>query len=420
MSNEPTKTEVITLGCRLNAFESEVVRGHAAAAGLTNTYIVNTCAVTAEAERQARQTIRRLRRKRPDGTIIVSGCAAQINPNAFAAMPEVDWVLGNEEKLRAESYILNPETGRVFVSDIMETRKITGHLIPGFGSRTRSFIQIQQGCNHRCTFCIIPFGRGNSRSVPIGFLANQVRGLVRKDYKEFVLTGVDISSYGSDLPGRPSLGEMVRRLLDQVPQIERLRLSSLDPAVTDDPLVSVFADEPRLMPHIHLSIQAGNDTILKRMKRRHSRGNVIELCERLRRARPDLVLGADIIAGFPTETDTMFEDTLKLIDVAGLTYLHVFPYSARKGTPAASMPPVPKALCKERAAILRKKGDSAKIKFFDQLIGSNANVLSEAKGHGYTEHYAPVIIREEPDAGYIHQVRITGRMNQTLTAELLP
>ena len=420
MSNEPTKAEVITLGCRLNAFESEVVRGHAAAAGLTNTYIVNTCAVTAEAERQARQTIRRLRRKRPDGTIIVSGCAAQINPDAFAAMPEVDWVLGNEEKLRAESYILNPETGRVFVSDIMETRKITGHLISGFGSRTRSFIQIQQGCNHRCTFCIIPFGRGNSRSVPIGFLANQVRGLVRKDYKEFVLTGVDISSYGSDLPGRPSLGEMVRRLLDQVPQIERLRLSSLDPAVTDDPLVSVFADEPRLMPHIHLSIQAGNDTILKRMKRRHSRGNVIELCERLRRARPDLVLGADIIAGFPTETDTMFEDTLKLIDVAGLTYLHVFPYSVRKGTPAASMPLVPKALCKERAAILRKKGDSAKVKFFDQLIGSNANVLSEAKGHGYTEHYAPVIIREEPDAGYIHQVRITGRMNQTLTAELLP
>jgi len=420
MSTRDTKLEVITLGCRLNAFESEVIRGQAAAVGLTNTYIVNTCAVTAEAERQARQTIRRLRRKRPDGVIIVSGCAAQINPKAFAAMPEVDRVLGNEEKLKAESYIPTPESSRVLISDIMEVRKTAGHLIAGFGTRTRAFVQVQQGCSHRCTFCIIPFGRGNSRSVPMSFLTHQVRRLAHNGYKEFVLTGVDISSYGDDLPGKPSLGQMVRRLLDQVPQIKRLRLSSLDPAVTDDALISVLADDPRLMPHIHLSVQAGNNTILKRMKRRHNSTDVIEVSEQLRRARPDLVLGADIIAGFPTETDKMFEDTLKLIDIAGLTYLHVFPYSPRHGTPAASMPVVPKALRKERSAILREKGETVKSIFFDQLVGSNASVLSEAKGRGYTEHYAPVKLREELNAGHIHQVKITGYMNQILTTELLP
>lgn len=420
MKSRPVaKAEVITLGCRLNAFESEVIRGHVEAAGLDNTYVVNTCAVTAEAERQARQQIRRLRRMHPDGTIIVSGCAAQIDPNAFASMPEVDRVLGNEEKLNAENYLLTSERDQFLVSNIMETRKIPGHVITGFGSRTRAFVQVQQGCNHRCTFCIIPFGRGNSRSVPIGFLVDQTRSLARKGYKEFVLTGIDISSYGGDLPGRPSLGQMVHSLLIQVPHIERLRLTSLDPAVIDDSLVAVLAEEPRLMPHLHLSVQAGNDTILKRMKRRHNRSDVIDVCNRLRRARPDLVLGADIIAGFPTETDKMFEDTLSLIDVAGLTYLHVFPYSPRNETPAASMPPVPKSLRKERAAMLRKKGEDTKSNFLDQLIGSMANVLCEAEGQGYTEHYAPVKLRDKQGVGLIHKVKITGRNNQILTADLL-
>ena len=414
------KSEVITLGCRLNKFESEIINGHVEAADLNNTYIINTCAVTCEAVRQARQEIRSLRRKKPDGKIIVTGCAAQIDPHSFSMMPEVDLVLGNEEKLNAENYILDTKQDQVFVSDIMKSTKISGHSISRFRSRTRALIQVQQGCDHRCTFCIIPFGRGNSRSIPPDFLIDQIRNLTRNGHKEFVLTGVDISSYGHDFAEESTLGKMVFCLLDQVPTLERLRLSSLDPAVIDEALISSLAEYPRLMPHLHLSVQSGNDIILKRMKRRHNRRNVADLCDRIRRVRPDIIFGADLIAGFPTETEEMFQDTLKLVDEAGLTYLHVFPYSPRDGTPAVSMPQVPIGLRKERSKRLREKGNLAKTIYFDQLLGSKANVLIEEKGRGYTEHYAPVQISQKLESGSIHRLRITGHNNQILSAELLP
>ena len=389
------KSEIITLGCRLNKFESEIINGHVEAADLNNTYIVNTCAVTCEAVRQARQEIRSLRRKRPDGKIIVTGCAAQIDPHSFSMMPEVDLVLGNEEKLNPENYVLDTMQDQVRVSDIMKSREISGHLISGFRSRTRALIQVQQGCDHRCTFCIIPFGRGNSRSIPPDFLIDQIRNLTRNGHKEFVLTGVDISSYGHDFAEKSTLGEMVSCLLDQVPTLERLRLSSLDPAVIDEALISALAEY-------------------------HNRRNVANLCDRIRRVRPDIVFGADLIAGFPTETEEMFQDTLKLVDEAGLTYLHVFPYSPRDGTPAVSMPQVPIGLRKERSKRLREKGNLAKTIYFDQLLGSKAIVLIEEKGRGYTEHYAPVQISQKLESGYIHRLRITGHNNQILSAELLP
>ena len=392
---------------------------HANTAGLENTHIINTCAVTAEAERQARQAIRKLRRDHPQTTIIVSGCAAQINPDAFANMPEVDRVMGNEEKLKADAYLSVPNQSAVQVSNIMEVREIAGHLVNGFESRTRAFVQIQQGCDHRCTFCIIPYGRGNSRSVPLGFLTDQVRHLVNSGYREIVLTGVDISSYGRDLPGSPSLGNMCDRLLGHVPELERLRLSSLDPAEIDEDLIRLIEHEPRLMPHLHLSVQAGSDIILKRMKRRHSRQNVIDLCLQARDIRPDIVFGADIIVGFPTETEDNFQATLDLVDEAGLTYLHVFPYSAREGTPAARMPLLPKAVRKERSIRLREKGDAAKNAFFNSLIGSTANVLSETGGRGYTEQFAPVRLFGEIGTGNLATVRITGRAGEDLSAERL-
>ena len=414
------KSETITLGCRLNKFESEIINEHIEAADLNNTYIVNTCAVTNEAVRQARQEIRSLRRKRPDGKIIVTGCAAQIDPNSFSMMPEVDLVFGNEEKLNPENYVLDTMPDQVRVSDIMKTREIPGHLISGFRSRTRALIQIQQGCDHRCTFCIIPFGRGNSRSIPPDFLIDQIQNLTRNGYKEFVLTGVDISSYGHDFAEKSTLGKMVCCLLDQVPALERLRLSSLDPAVIDEALIMALAEYPRLMPHLHLSVQSGNDIILKRMKRRHNRKNVADLCERIRRVRPDIVFGADLISGFPTETDKMFQDTMSLVDDAGLTYLHVFPYSPRDGTPAGKMPQVPISLRKERSKRLREKGNNAKTKYFDQLLGSKASVLIEEKGRGYTQHCAPVQILQKLESGCIHRLRITGHNNQILSAESLP
>ena len=419
MADRMTKTDITTFGCRLNAFESEVMLAHATSAGLKNTYIVNTCAVTVEAERQARQAIRKLRRDHPQGTIIVSGCAAQINPDSFDNMPEVDRVMGNEEKLRADAYLSLPKQDAVQVSDIMQVKEIAGHLVSGFESRTRAFVQIQQGCDHRCTFCIIPYGRGNSRSVPLGFLADQVRDLVVAGHREIVLTGVDISSYGRDLPGSTSLGNMCNRLLDQVPELDRLRLSSLDPAVIDENLIRLIEHEPRLMPHLHLSVQAGSDLILKRMKRRHTRQDVIDLCRHVRAKRPDMVFGADIIVGFPTETEDDFQATLDLVDEAGLTYLHVFPYSVREGTPAARMPLLPKTVRKQRSARLREKGDAAKTAFFDSLIKTTARVLSETGGRGYTEHYAPVRLSAALEPGQITDVRITGHADQTLSAEHL-
>ncbi|HMA14319.1 MAG TPA: tRNA (N(6)-L-threonylcarbamoyladenosine(37)-C(2))-methylthiotransferase MtaB, partial [Kiloniellaceae bacterium] len=332
---------ILTFGCRLNAYESEVMRGHAEAAGLDDAIIVNTCAVTGEAERQARQAIRKARRENPTAQIIVTGCAAQIDPAGFAAMAEVDRVLGNEEKLHAESF-LDAGAPRVAVNDIMAVKETAPQLIAGFAERTRAFVQVQQGCDHRCTFCIIPYGRGNSRSVPLGEVVRQVRTLVEQGTAEVVLTGVDITSYGGGLPGQPKLGQMVRRLLAQVPELKRLRLSSLDAIELDADLKRLVAEEERLMPHLHLSLQAGDDMILKRMKRRHLRADSIRFCEEVRRLRPDIVFGADIIAGFPTETEEMFENSLRIVNECGLTHLHVFPFSPRKGTPAARMPQVPR------------------------------------------------------------------------------
>ncbi|PPR19488.1 MAG: Threonylcarbamoyladenosine tRNA methylthiotransferase MtaB, partial [Alphaproteobacteria bacterium MarineAlpha10_Bin2] len=331
-----SRAEIITFGCRLNAFESEIMRGHADAAALENAVIFNTCAVTAEAERQARQAIRKARREQPHARIIVTGCAAQIDPARYAAMPEVDRVIGNAEKLEARSFLPANETA-IAVNDIMSVRATAPHLIAGFEGRARAFVQVQNGCDHRCTFCIIPYGRGNNRSVALGDIVAQARALVAGGTSELVLTGVDLSSYGRDLPGAPSLGQAVRRLLAAVPELKRLRLSSLDPAAIDPDLKRLLAEEPRLMPHIHLSVQAGHDMILKRMKRRHDRADILRLAAELRALRPDIALGADLIAGFPTESDEMFAGSLRLVEEAGLTWLHVFPYSPRDGTPAARM-----------------------------------------------------------------------------------
>jgi len=411
-SAQARQPQIVTFGCRLNAFESEVMRAHARAAGLGDAVIVNTCAVTAEAERQARQAIRRARRENPGARLIVTGCAAQIDPASFAAMPEVDRVLGNAEKLRPESFA--PEaTARVAAGDIMAVRETAGHLIAGFAERTRAFVQVQQGCGHRCTFCIIPFGRGNSRSVPAGEVVAQVRRLVANGTAEVVLTGVDITSYGADLPGRPPLGQLVRRLLALVPELPRLRISSIDAVEIDDDLLRLLAEEPRLMPHLHLSLQSGDNLILKRMKRRHSRAQAVALCDRLRRARPDVVLGADLIAGFPTESEAMFENTLALVADCDLTYLHVFPYSVRPGTPAARMPQVPAAQRKARAARLRAAGDAALARFLAARVGGTAQVLVERPGLGRSEHYAPVAL-DGGTPGEIVTARIIGAGADTL------
>ena len=403
--------EIVTFGCRLNLFESEVIRGHLAGAGLDNVVVVHSCAVTAEAERQARQAIRRAKRARPEARVVVTGCAAQIDPARFAAMPEVAHVVGNEAKLRAATWqgLFAPDGARVVVDDVMAVRETAGHLVEGFDGRTRAFVQIQQGCDHRCTFCVIPFGRGNSRSVPVGEVVAQARLLVERGYAELVLTGVDLTSYGRDLPGRPTLGQLCRRLLALVPDLPRLRLSSLDPAEIDADLRRLLAEEPRLMPHVHLSVQAGDTLMLKRMKRRHTREHVVRLGAELRALRPDIVLGADLIAGFPTETEAMFRSTLDLIDEAGLTFLHVFPYSRRAGTPAARMPQVPKPERKERAARLRAAGAAALGSFLEGEVGRTRSVLTEADGAGHTEHFAAVRFETAaPPAGRILTSTVTG------------
>ncbi len=389
MNAPPAEPRVITFGCRLNAYESEVMRGHARAQGLSDAVIVNTCAVTKEAERQARQAIRRARRDHPGARIIVTGCAAQIDPAAYAAMPEVDQVVGNEEKLKAQTFAPGDHP-RVSVNDIMSVRETAGHLIHGFQGRTRAFVQVQQGCDHRCTFCIIPYGRGNSRSVPVGEVVAQVRALVAADTAEVVLTGVDITDFGKDLPGCPTLGQLARRILTLVPELPRLRLSSVDALELDEDVLRLLAEEPRLMPHLHLSLQSGHDLILKRMKRRHLRADAVALCRRVRGLRPEVVFGADLIAGFPTESDAMFEATLSLVDDCGLTYLHVFPYSPRPGTPAARMPQVPAGLRKARAAQLRAAGAAAFERFLAGRIGATERVLVERPGFGHSEHFAPV------------------------------
>ena len=397
--------EILTFGCRLNAFESEVIRGHALAAELADTVIVNTCAVTAEAERQARQAIRRMRRMRPDARIIVTGCAAQIDPERFAAMREVDRVLGNEEKLKPESYRI--DAPRVAVGDIMALKETAAHLIDGFVHRARAFIEVQQGCDHRCTFCIIPFGRGNSRSVPMGEIVRQTRILVESGFREIVLTGVDLTGFGADLPGSPGLGQLCRRLLALVPELPRLRLSSLDPVEIDDELWRLIAEEPRLLPHLHLSLQAGDDLTLKRMKRRHTRAEALATCARARELQPGIALGADLIAGFPTEDETMFQNTLDLVDAARLDYVHVFPFSPRPGTPAARMPQVSRATVRERAARLRAAGAASLAQALAARVGQKAAVLIEQSGFGRTEHYAPVRFEGEGDIGSVVRVALT-------------
>jgi threonylcarbamoyladenosine tRNA methylthiotransferase MtaB len=407
--------DVVTFGCRLNAAESEVIRREAAAAGVRETVVVNTCAVTGEAVRQARQTVRKLRRERPDARLVVTGCAAQSDPEVFAAMPEVDRVLGNEEKLSRAAWSALDAAPRVSVDDIMTVRHAALHRIDGIEGHTRAFLQVQNGCDHRCTFCVIPFGRGNSRSVPIDDVVAQARRLVDAGRREIVLTGVDITSY-APVSERPGLGLLVKRLLRDVPEVERLRLSSIDSVEADDDLLDAVANEPRLMPHLHLSLQHGDDLILKRMKRRHSRADAIAFCERVRRLRPDMVFGADIIAGFPTETEAMFARSLDLVDACGLTHVHVFPFSPRPGTPAARMPQVAHEAIKDRARRLRGKGEAALRRHLDGEIGARRRVLTEAGGLARTPQFTPVRLGTPAAPGTILDVSIVSHDGRRLLA----
>jgi len=414
---------LLTLGCRLNTYESELMRTHARNAGLGDAIIVNTCAVTGEAVRQARQTIRRLRRDNPQTRIIATGCAAQIDPEGFAAMGEVDYVVGNADKLLATTFsdIARDRSERLRVNDIMSVRETAGHMISGFTGRARAYVQVQNGCDHRCTFCIIPYGRGPSRSVPAGHVISEIRGLVDNGYREVVLTGVDMTSYGADLPGAPKLGWLVRQILRHVPDLDRLRLSSIDQVEVDDDLMRALAQEDRLMPHLHLSLQAGDDMILKRMKRRHLRDDAIRFCQTARALRPDVVFGADLIAGFPTETEAMFANSLDIVDACGLTYGHVFPFSPRQGTPAAKMPQLPRDTIKSRAQRLRDAFRPALSRHLDGQIGLTADVLVERPGLGRTQQFTEVTFEgADTEAGAIVPVVIDRHDGTRLQGRLAP
>ena len=410
-----------TLGCRLNAYETEAMKELAEAAGVEGAVVVNTCAVTAEAVRKAKQEIRRLARENPGAPVIVTGCAAQTEPETFAAMPEVTRVIGNHEKMQAETWrSFRPadfigETEKVQVNDIMAVKETAGHLIDGFG-RHRAYVQVQNGCDHRCTFCIIPYGRGNSRSVPAGVVVEQIQRLVDKGFLEVVLTGVDLTSWGADLPGAPRLGDLVMRILRLVPDLVRLRISSIDSIEADENLMLAIATEPRLMPHLHLSLQAGDDMILKRMKRRHLRDDAIRFCEEARRLRPDMIFGADIIAGFPTETEEMFENSVKLVTDCDLTFLHVFPFSARKGTPAAKMPRVPGDQIKARAARLRAAGEAALARHLASQEGATHRILTESPRMGRTEQFTEVNFTTDQPEGALVTARIIGSVQDRLLA----
>ena len=406
--------EIISFGCRLNTAESEAMR--AIAAGEDDLVIVNSCAVTAEAVRQAGQAIRRARRARPDARILVTGCAAQIEPERFAAMAEVDEVVGNREKLGAA--LLAADGPRVRVSDIMRVRETAPHLATGFATRARAFVEVQNGCDHRCTFCVIPYGRGNSRSAPAGEVVEQVRRLAAQGYREVVLTGVDITSWGQDLPGGPTLGQLVGRILRLAPELERLRLSSIDAAEIDPDLMRCLADEPRLMPHLHLSLQAGDDMILKRMKRRHLRADALKLIAEVRAVRPETAFGADLIAGFPTETDEMFENTLSLVAEAGLSFLHVFPFSPRPGTPAARMPQLERAVVKARAERLRAAGDAALARHLDRQVGRTLTGLVEREGLARAEDFTEIAFEGAAEAGSIALLHVTGHDGRRATGSL--
>jgi len=419
--------EIVTFGCRLNAFESEVIRREAEHAGLSDTIIVNSCAVTHEAVAQARQSIRRLKRARPGARVVVTGCAAQTQPEQFAAMAEVDRVVGNDDKLRRETwraagaaFARSPDFGigqteKIAVADIMAVRTMAPHLLDGFkAGLPRVFVQVQNGCDHRCTFCIIPYGRGNSRSVPMGAVIEQVRALVERGHAEIVLTGVDLTSYGADLPGAPKLGRLTRQILRHVPELKRLRISSIDQVEVDRDLLGVIADEPRLMPHLHLSLQSGDDLVLKRMKRRHSSADAMAFCATVRRLRPDITLGADIIAGFPTETEEMFTRSQDLVEACELTFLHVFPYSPRPGTPAARMPQVAPDIIRQRAKRLRATGAAALQRRLACEVGATREVLIESATQGRTEHFLPVAIAGEA-RGAVRRLKIAGHDAARLT-----
>lgn len=417
--------DVQNFGCRLNTYEGEVVRREAEASGVGalegGAIIINTCAVTQEAVRQAKQAIRKARRDNPDAKVIVTGCAAQVTPEAFAEMDAVDLVLGNEEKLHAHNYRALPDFGvnqfeKVRVNDIMELKETASHMVKSIEGRARAFVQVQNGCDHRCTFCIIPYGRGNSRSVPMGAAIEQIKQLVGGGYREVVLTGVDLTSYGPDLPGKPSLGGLVQAILRQVPDLERLRLSSIDSIEVDEPLMDAIASEKRLMPHLHLSLQHGADLILKRMKRRHLRDDAIRFCEDVRKVRPDMAFGADLIAGFPTETDDHFAESLSIIEACHLTHVHVFPFSPREGTPAALMPQLERTLVKERARILRGKAKDAQQAALQSMIGSTQNILAERAPMGRAENFMPVKLADDIASGTIITRQIVGVEGDLLVA----
>ena len=413
--------EILTFGCRLNAYESEAIRARAAEAGLNDAVIVNTCAVTGEAVRQSRQAIRKARREHPEAQIIVTGCAAQTEPDTYAAMPEVDRVIGNEEKLLSSSYVPDflKSAPRVLVNDIMAVKETAAQFVDSFEDHARAVLQVQNGCDHRCTFCIIPFGRGNSRSVGAGAVVEEARRLVAAGYNEIVLSGVDLTAYGADLPGQSSLGTLVGRILKHVPELKRLRLSSIDSIEADDTLFRLIAEEERLMPHFHLSAQSGDNLILKRMKRRHTREDTIRFCDIIRRIRPSVAFGADLIAGFPTESDEMFENTLALVDEAGLSYLHVFPFSPRKGTPAARMPQLPRAVIKERARRLREKGERALSARLSSLVASEQTLLMEKPGRGRTPCFAIAECDGAADTGHLLRVQIESSDGRILRARVL-
>ena len=414
--------EMLTFGCRLNAYEAEVMKAEAEKAGLDNAVIINSCAVTVEAVRQARRAVRKARRDNPGARIIVTGCAAQTEARSFGDMAEVDLVIGNADKMQAASYAPMlfgvPLNDKVQVNDIMSVRETAGHLIEGMDGRARAFVQVQNGCDHRCTFCIIPFGRGPSRSVPMGMVVEQVKRLVANGYNEVVLTGVDITSYGPDLPGMPTLGKLTQAILRHVPDLPRLRISSIDSIEADEALYDAMASDRRLMPHLHLSLQSGDDMILKRMKRRHSRDDALAIVSKLRSLRPEMVFGADIITGFPTETDEMFANTLAIVGEADLTYLHVFPYSPRQGTPAARMPQVSSQVSRQRAAVLRAEGDRQVAKLCASRVGKVEDVLVEYSGIGRTEQFLPVPM-PGAQTGSLLAVRITGADSDGLVGEAL-
>ena len=411
----------MTQGCRLNAYETEAMKELINDSGLENIVVVNTCAVTAEAVRKSKQEIRKLRRENPNAQMIVTGCAAQIEPKTFSTMSEVDLVVGNTEKMKPDTWnniSKNPDfvgkTEKVLVDDIMSVKDTAGHLIDGFGTRSRAYVQVQNGCDHRCTFCIIPYGRGNSRSVPAGVVVDQIKRLVDKGYNEVVLTGVDITSWGADLPMMPKLGDLVQRILKLVPSLPRLRISSIDSVEADSALIDAVASEMRLMPHLHLSLQAGDDMILKRMKRRHLRDDAVDCCSKMRVARPDIIYGADIIAGFPTETEEMFENSLKLIEDCGLTWLHIFPFSPREGTPAARMPQLDRSIVKERAGRLRSYGELAVKDHLAKQVGSTHNVLIENLRMGRTEGFTEVLFNSDQIKGSIVESKIIGKTQTQL------